>query len=152
MYSEFLWTITHKQLEFPAQTLQLTLSPDSRSKTNFSFQFIASYVWYSLENLAGDLLLGLTFVVKLPILPTLQVGRIKVRILRLKGLRTNAGFHNKLSIFVPMQRIFLLLLLCGHIINIVKFSQPIICLGDFIIVTLKVAYLIHFFKINFHII
>ena len=28
------------------------------SKANFSFQFIASYVWYSIENLAGDLLLG----------------------------------------------------------------------------------------------
>ena len=29
------------------------------SKANFSFQFITSYVWYSVENLAGDLLLGL---------------------------------------------------------------------------------------------
>ena len=38
------------------------LSPNSRSKTNFSFQFIASYVWYSIEKLAGDLLLGLKLV------------------------------------------------------------------------------------------
>ena len=37
-------------------------SPNSRLKTNFSFQFIASYVWYSMEKLAGDLLLGLKFV------------------------------------------------------------------------------------------
>ena len=29
-----------------------------RPKANFSFQFIASYVWYSMEKLAGDLLLG----------------------------------------------------------------------------------------------
>ena len=28
------------------------------SKANFSFQFIASYVWYSMEKLVGDLLLG----------------------------------------------------------------------------------------------
>ena len=28
------------------------------SKANFSFQFIASYVWNSMEKLAGDLLLG----------------------------------------------------------------------------------------------
>ena len=27
-----------------------------------SFQFIASYVWYSVENLAGDLFLGSKFV------------------------------------------------------------------------------------------
>ena len=48
------------------------LSPKSRSKTNFSFQFTASYVWYSMENLAGDLLFGLKFV-KLSILPTLFI-------------------------------------------------------------------------------
>ena len=36
--------------------------PNSRSNANFSFQFIASYVWYSVENSAGDLLLGLKFV------------------------------------------------------------------------------------------
>ena len=29
------------------------------SKTNLSFQFITSYVWYSKENLAGDILSGL---------------------------------------------------------------------------------------------
>ena len=33
-------------------------SPKSWSNADFSFQFIASYVWYSMENLAGDLLLG----------------------------------------------------------------------------------------------
>ena len=32
------------------------------SKANFSFQFIASYVWYSMEKLAGELLLGLNLV------------------------------------------------------------------------------------------
>ena len=31
-----------------------SISPNRRLKTNFSFQFIASYVWYSMENLAGD--------------------------------------------------------------------------------------------------
>ena len=61
------------------------LSPNSRSKTNFSFQFIASYVWYSMESLAGDLMLGVKLV-KLSILPTLsiylvQVGRIEVKTL-----------------------------------------------------------------------
>ena len=35
---------------------------NSRSSANFSFQFIASYVWYSLENLAGDLLMGVKFL------------------------------------------------------------------------------------------
>ena len=45
-----------------------TLSPNSWSKANFSFQFIASYVWY--KNLAGGLLLGLKFI-KLSILPML---------------------------------------------------------------------------------
>ena len=34
------------------------------------FNFISSYVWYSMEKLAGDLLLGLKFV-KLPI-PNVQ--------------------------------------------------------------------------------
>ena len=48
-----------------------SISPNSRSNANFSFQFIASCVWYNMENLAGDLLLGLKFVSKLPILPTL---------------------------------------------------------------------------------
>ena len=32
------------------------------SKANFSFQFIANYVCYSMESLAGHLLLGLKFV------------------------------------------------------------------------------------------
>ena len=45
---------------------------NSWSKANVSFQFIASYVWYSMENLAGDLLFGLKFV-KLSILPTLFI-------------------------------------------------------------------------------
>ena len=34
----------------------------SWSSANLSFQFIASYVQYSMENLAGDLLLGSKFV------------------------------------------------------------------------------------------
>ena len=42
---------------------------NSRSKTNFSFQFIAIYVCYTKGILAGDLLFGLKFV-KLSILPT----------------------------------------------------------------------------------
>ena len=48
------------------------LSPKSWSKANFSFQFIASYMLYTMEKLAGDLLLGLKFV-KLSILPTLFI-------------------------------------------------------------------------------
>ena len=56
---------------FPKGSLN-PLSLKSRSKTNFSFQFIASYVWYSMENLAGDLWLWLKFV-KLSILPTLFI-------------------------------------------------------------------------------
>ena len=48
------------------------LSTSSRSNANFSFQFIASYVWYSMENLAGDLLFGLKLV-KLSILPMLFI-------------------------------------------------------------------------------
>ena len=35
------------------------LIPNSQSKTIFSFQFIASNVWYSREKLAGGLLFGL---------------------------------------------------------------------------------------------
>ena len=38
------------------------LNPNSRSNANFSFQFIVSSVWYSMEDLAGDFLLGLKFV------------------------------------------------------------------------------------------
>ena len=38
------------------------LSPNSWSNANFSFQFMASYVWYTMDKLAGDLLLGLKFV------------------------------------------------------------------------------------------
>ena len=45
---------------------------NSRSKTNFSFQFIAIYVCYTKGILAGDLLFGLKFV-KLSILPTLFI-------------------------------------------------------------------------------
>ena len=48
------------------------LNPNSRSKANFFFQFIASYVRYIMEKLAGDLLFGLKFV-KLSILPTLFI-------------------------------------------------------------------------------
>ena len=48
------------------------LSPSIQSKTNFSFQFIASYVWYSMEKLADDPLFGVKFV-KLSILPTLFI-------------------------------------------------------------------------------
>ena len=46
------------------------LGSNSWSNTKFSFQFLASYVWYSVEKLAGDLFLGLKFV-KLSILPIL---------------------------------------------------------------------------------
>ena len=42
------------------------------SKANFSFQFMTTYVWYSMEKLAGDLLLGLKLV-KLSILPMLFI-------------------------------------------------------------------------------
>ena len=49
-----------------------TLIPYSLSKASFSFQFIASYVWYIMEKLAGDLLLRLKLV-KLLILPTLFI-------------------------------------------------------------------------------
>ena len=68
------------------------LSPNSRSNAfNFSFQFTASYVWYSKEKLAGYLLLGLKFV-KLPILSTLfiyfvqsRLGELRSGYLGLKG-------------------------------------------------------------------
>ena len=73
------------------------LSPKSRSKTNFSFQFTASYVWYSMENLAGDLLFGLKFV-KLSILPTFfihfvehRLGELRSRYLGMKG--TTEAMH-----------------------------------------------------------
>ena len=62
------------------------LSPNSRSNANFSFQFIASCVCYSMENLAGDLLLGLKVCITTNSPNTVhtfcsgQVGRIKVRI------------------------------------------------------------------------
>ena len=51
---------------------------------NFSFQFIVSYVWYSTENLAGDLLLGLKFA-KLPILPTLFIHFVQGRLRELRS-------------------------------------------------------------------
>ena len=38
------------------------LNPNSWSNVNFSFQFIAVYVWFNMEKLAGDLLLGSKFV------------------------------------------------------------------------------------------
>ena len=62
------------------------------SKANFSFQFIASYVWYSMEKLAGDLLFGLNLV-KLSILPKLfiqfvksSLGELRSRYLGFEGL------------------------------------------------------------------
>ena len=45
-------------------------SANSWSKANFSFQFMAGYVWYSMEKLAGDLLFGLKLM-KLSIFSTL---------------------------------------------------------------------------------
>ena len=62
--SDFLRSITF--------SFSYLLSLNSRSKANFSFQFIASYLWYSKENLAGDLLFGLKFV-EPSILPTLFI-------------------------------------------------------------------------------
>ena len=38
----------------------LIFMPQQPIKCNFSFQFIASYMWHSMENLASDLLFGLT--------------------------------------------------------------------------------------------
>ena len=49
------------------KSCRFPLGTNSRSNTNFSFQFIASYVWYSMEKLAGDLLFG-SKLVKLSIL------------------------------------------------------------------------------------
>ena len=78
-------------------------STNSRSNANFSFQFIASYVWYSMENLAGDLLLGLKLV-KLPNSPNTvhifcsgQVGRIKVTIFGAERFNMTM-FHHQGSI------------------------------------------------------
>ena len=51
--------ICNKSLDYDVDVNPL--SPNSRSNANFSFQCAASYVWYSMENLAGDLLLGLKF-------------------------------------------------------------------------------------------
>ena len=47
------------------------------SKANFSFQFIASDVWYSVEKLTGDLLL--------PILPTLFIHFVQGRLGELRS-------------------------------------------------------------------
>ena len=44
------------------ETYQLVTVQAPWSKSNFSFQFIVSYVWYTVENLACDLLFGLKFV------------------------------------------------------------------------------------------
>ena len=55
---------------------------------NFSFQFIASYVEYSMEKLAGDLLFGLKFVNSpklIHIFCLAELGRIKFVIFGLKG-------------------------------------------------------------------
>ena len=56
------------------------------------------YVWYSMENLAGDLLLGLKFV-KLSILPTMfihfvqgRLGELRSGYLVLEGLRVNKNY------------------------------------------------------------
>ena len=51
---------------------ELSMSTNSRSKANFSFQFMTSYVWYSMEKLSGDLLFGLKLV-QLSILPMLFI-------------------------------------------------------------------------------
>ena len=47
-------------------------SSNSRSKANFSFQFMTSCVWYSMEKLAGNLLFGLKLV-KLSVLSMLFI-------------------------------------------------------------------------------
>ena len=47
------------------------LSPNSRSKANFSFQFIAMCVWHTMEKCAGNLLFG--SLLNYQILPTLFI-------------------------------------------------------------------------------
>ena len=49
-------------MKYCASSFFNPLSPNGWSTANFSFQLIASYVWYNVENLSGDLLLGLKFV------------------------------------------------------------------------------------------
>ena len=61
VFGQQLWNLTVRANFDMLCLIMVTrpLSPtNSRSNANFSFQFIASYVWYSMENLAGDLLLG----------------------------------------------------------------------------------------------
>ena len=66
-----LYCRDHKRpLTWRSWTKRNPLSTNSRSRRNFSFQFMVSYVWYSMEKLAGDPLFGLKLV-KLSILPTL---------------------------------------------------------------------------------
>ena len=86
----FPWPVTNKHILFNL------LSPNSQSNPNFSFQFIANYVWYSMENLAGDLLLSLIKFVRLPILPTLfihfvqgRLGELRSGYSGLEGLKQN---------------------------------------------------------------
>ena len=57
---------------FEGTTFIHTIRVQSRPKANFSLQFMARYVWYSMEKLAGDLLFGLKLV-KLSILPMLFI-------------------------------------------------------------------------------
>ena len=84
MFSKGFYTANLSNMQWPFNPQ----SPNSRSKTNFSFQFIGSYVWYSMENLAGDLL---------SILPTLstcfiwhRLGELRSRYLGIKGLSSRS--------------------------------------------------------------
>ena len=59
------WLVVHKfywRFDYKLVLWLDLFQLESRSTGNFSFQFIASYVCYSMESLAGDLLLGLKFV------------------------------------------------------------------------------------------
>ena len=100
-----------KDETFPGFKLN-PLSPSTWSNANFSFQFIVSYVWYIMENLAGDLLLGLKFV-KLSILPSLfihfvegRLGELRSGYLGLKGLTYLFHCHVSLSKWNFQKHIF----------------------------------------------
>ena len=88
------------------------------SKANFSFQLIASYVWYSMEELAGDLLFGLKLV-KLSILPTLFIHFVQGRLGELRSvylgllIRLNASQQSGIM-YYPGQDIFLMSLLTEY--------------------------------------
>lgn len=79
-------------------SLWVLYCPTSRSNANFSFRFIASFLWYSTEKLPGDLLFGLNFLKTISSPNALHIfflGQVE---------RIRSGYFGRQSVYVPLMK------------------------------------------------